>query len=99
MLGEKQHTLGVVFLGEPPNPQNGFGFPVGSHSNSPKAGSPISSAQRIQPKPLGTLSKSAWGLLLTLYKWVRDPFILGTDQPCFQGQKETPGPPFWVSSL
>ena len=28
---------------------------------------------------------------MTLKKWVHDPLILGNDQPCFTGQKETPG--------
>ena len=28
---------------------------------------------------------------MTLQKWVIDPSILGSDQPFFKGQKETPG--------
>ena len=47
--------------------------------------------------PKGQSGKSSWSLRLTLQKWANDP-ILGSDQPLFKGQKETPGthqhPPF-----
>ena len=34
--------------------------------------------------------ESSWSLLLTLKRWVHDPFM-GNEQPFFRGQKETPG--------